>query len=82
MLNPRAGAPAANSDGRRALEVSLDGQMRYYRTRTRGHRGRIRQETSLLVLFGVRRQGYSTYECGQMDCLSEECRLCPQSYLP
>jgi hypothetical protein len=61
MLNPRAGAPAANPDGRSTPEVSLDGRMWWYRTGTRGHRGRIRQETGLLVLFGVRRQGYSTY---------------------
>ena len=61
MLNPRAEAPAANPDGRRAPEVSLDEQMRWCRTGTRGSRGRIRQETGLLVLFGVRRQGYSTY---------------------
>jgi hypothetical protein len=62
MLNPRAGAPAANPDGRSAPEVSLDEQMRWYRTGTGGNRGRIRQGTGLLVLFGVRRQGYSTYE--------------------
>ncbi len=62
MLNPRAGAPAANPDGRSAPEVSLDGQTPWHRTGTSGHRGRLRQKTGLLVLFGVRRQGYSTYE--------------------
>src|SRR3954471_4038411 len=62
MLNPRAGAPAANPDGRSAPEVSLDGQTPWHRTGTSDNWGRLRQKTGLLVLFGVRRQGYSTYE--------------------
>ena len=49
-------------DGGGAPEVSLDGQTPWYRTGTSGHWGRLRQKTGLLVLFGVRRQGYSTYE--------------------
>ena len=76
MLNPRAGAPAANPDGRSAPEVSLDGQTRWYRTGPSGNRGRLRQKTALLVLFGVGRQGSSTYEMradglpiwGMSDC--------------
>ena len=32
-----------------------------YRTGTSGHRGRLRQKTGLVVLFGVGRQAYSTY---------------------
>ena len=49
-------------DGGGAPEVSLEGQTRWYRTGTSGNWGRLRQKTGLLVLFGVRRQGYSTYE--------------------
>ena len=49
-------------DGGGAPEVSLDGQTPWYRTGTSGHWGRLRQKTGLLVLFGVRRQGYSIYE--------------------
>jgi hypothetical protein len=62
MLKPRAGAPAANPDGRSAPEVSLGGQRRWYLTGTSGNRGRLRQKTGLLVLFGVGRHSYSTYE--------------------
>jgi hypothetical protein len=43
-------------------EVSLDGQTPWHRTGTSDNWGRLRQKTGVLVLFGVRRQGYSTYE--------------------
>ena len=49
-------------DGGGAPEVSLDWQTRWNRTGRSGHWDRLRQKTDLLVLFGVRRQGYSTYE--------------------
>jgi len=62
MLSRQPEAVMLEGDGGGAPEVSLDGQTRWYRTGTSGHRGRLRQKTGLLVLFGVGRQGYSTYE--------------------
>ena len=62
MLSVRAEAVMLERDGGGAPEVSLDGQTRWYRTGTSGNWGRLRQKTGLLVLFGVRRQAYSTYE--------------------
>jgi hypothetical protein len=44
--------------------------------RRSGNWGRLRQTTGRLVLFGVRRQGYSTYETrAETGCLSGECRF-------
>jgi hypothetical protein len=62
MLSRQVEAVKLERDGRGAPEVSLDGQTRWYRTGTSGHWGRLRPETGLLVLFGVRRQGFSPYE--------------------
>src|SRR5215203_4234176 len=62
MLSRPAEAVMLERDGGGAPEVSLDGQTRWYRTCTSDNWGRPRQQTGLLVLFGVRRQGYSTYE--------------------
>ena len=62
MLRLGAEAVMLERDGGGALEVSLGGQTRWDRTGTRGNRGRLRQKTGLLVLFGVGRQSYSTYE--------------------
>src|ERR687894_149344 len=75
MLSPRAQAPTANPDGGSAPEVSLGGQTRWYRTGTSRNRGRLRQKTGLLMLFGVGRQSYSTYQMRADGCLSGECRL-------
>jgi hypothetical protein len=49
-------------DGLPIWGMSVDGQTRWYRTGTSVNWGRLRQKTGLLVLFGVRRQSYSTYE--------------------
>jgi hypothetical protein len=62
MLSRQVEAVMLERDGGGAPEVSLDGQTRWYRTGTSDNWGRLRQKTGLLVLFGVRRQGYSTYE--------------------
>ena len=62
MLSRQAEAVMLERDGGGASEVSLDGQARWYRTGTSGNWSRLRQKTGLLVLFGVRRQGYSTHE--------------------
>ena len=62
MLSRQAEAVMLERDGGGAPEVSLDGQTRWYRAGTSGNWGRLRQKTGPLVLAGVRRQGYSTYE--------------------
>ena len=62
MLRRQAKTVMLERDGGRAPELSLEGQTRWYRTGTSSHWGRLGQKTGLLVLFGVRRQGYSTYE--------------------
>ena len=62
MLRLGAEAVMLERDGSGTPEVSLDEQTRWYRTGTSGNWGRLRQKTGLLVPFGVRRQGYSTYE--------------------
>ena len=49
-------------DGGGAPVVSLDWQTRWYRTGRSGHWDRLRQKTDLLVLLGIRRQGYSIYK--------------------
>jgi hypothetical protein len=75
MLNPPAGAPATNPDGRGAPEVSLDAQTWRGRAITTGNRGRFRRQTSLLVLFGGGGRSYSTHERTRMSRLSGECRV-------
>jgi hypothetical protein len=75
MLNPPAGAPATNPDGRGAPEVSLDAQTWRGRASTTGNRGRFRRQTSLLMLFGGGGRSYSTHERTRMSRLSGECRL-------
>ena len=61
MLNPNAEAAAAieEPDGRIVSEVSLSGRISRCRADTAGHCGRLRPETGLLALFGVRSQGHS-----------------------
>jgi hypothetical protein len=61
-IRPRAGAPATNPDGRRALDMSLG--VRAWRgwAGATGARSRFRQPSCRFLLFGNDHQGYSTYE--------------------
>ncbi len=85
MLSRQAEAVLLERDGGGAPEVSLDGQTRWYRTGTSDNWGRLRQKTGLLVLFGVRRQGCSTYEMradglpiwGMSDSMAQRSRPTP-----
>src|SRR3954454_5510230 len=77
MLNLKAEAAAAieEPDGQTVSEVSLNGRILRCRADAAGHCGRLRPETGLLALFGVRSQGHSVPESAPSGCPSGECWL-------
>ena len=75
MLSLEAEAPTANPDGSGTPKMPVDGHAWRYRAGTTSHWGRFRPGTSLLRLFGDRRQGYSAPESAPAGLLSEKCRF-------
>src|SRR3954453_1509250 len=74
MLNPRAGAPASNPDGRRAPKVSLDGRTQWCRTGTSGNRGRLRRKPASWGCSELVARAILPTKREQIGCLSGECR--------
>jgi hypothetical protein len=75
MLKPHLQADTDEPDARGAPEASLGGQTRCCRARTTNYRGRFRQRTGPLLLFGDGRQGYSPPESTPASCLCGKGRL-------
>jgi NAD(P)-dependent dehydrogenase (short-subunit alcohol dehydrogenase family) len=75
MLRPGADAVTVEPDGRGATDKPLAERRRPYRARPTGHRGRLKQEAGLLMLFKDSPQGYSSHGSAPAGVQSGEGRL-------